>query len=90
MDEKIKLKQEQEEFKVIWTYLSGYSISDWSPNIIMWLQAQLKTMREAALWRRSQGEFHNVERGSCLVSWGHFFEVKIWKVGGEIERVMLC
>ncbi|KAL9317754.1 hypothetical protein ACSQ67_014271 [Phaseolus vulgaris] len=32
MDEKIKLKQEQEEFK-----------------------AQLKTMREAALWRRSQG-----------------------------------
>ncbi|KAF7820069.1 DNA ligase 1 [Senna tora] len=32
MDEKIKLKQEQEEF-----------------------QAELKTMREAALWRRSQG-----------------------------------
>ncbi|CAJ1976825.1 unnamed protein product [Sphenostylis stenocarpa] len=38
MDEKIKLKQEQEEFK-----------------------AELKTMREAALWRRSQGEFHYVE-----------------------------
>lgn len=62
MDEKIKLKQEQEELKVIWTDLSRYNISDWSTNIIMWLQAELKTMREAALWRRSQGEFHNADR----------------------------
>ncbi|KAL2337782.1 hypothetical protein Fmac_012228 [Flemingia macrophylla] len=44
MDDKIKLKQEQEEFK-----------------------AELKSMCEAALWRRSQGEFPNVEDWRFLV-----------------------
>ncbi|KAL2322071.1 hypothetical protein Fmac_026450 [Flemingia macrophylla] len=47
MDDKIKLKQEQEEFK-----------------------AKLKSMRDAALWRRSQGEFPNVEDWSLLLGEG--------------------
>ena len=70
MDDKIKLKQEQEELEVTWTYLSGCK-TNWlkfeNPNVVMWLQAELKTMREAAVWRRSQDEFHNVEGFFILI-----------------------
>lgn len=63
MDEKIKLKEEQEQFKVcasnqvlvsLWL-LKSYLKANASCKWFIHVKVELKAMREAAQWRRSQG-----------------------------------
>ncbi|KAL2324722.1 hypothetical protein Fmac_023780 [Flemingia macrophylla] len=67
MDDKIKLKQEQEEFK-----------------------AELKSMREAALWRRSQGEFPNVEDWRFLVKFVQVLSCISMRISMEGDEELLA
>ncbi|KAL2318867.1 hypothetical protein Fmac_032743 [Flemingia macrophylla] len=67
MDDKIKLKQEQEEFK-----------------------AELKSMCEAALWRRSQGEFPNVEDWRFLVKFVQVLSCISMRISMEGDEELLA